>query len=36
MTDKEREEYLKYSNVYNAQEDHPLAYELWLRMHFGF
>jgi hypothetical protein len=36
MTDKEREEYLKYSNVYDAQKDHPLAYEVWLRMHFGF
>ena len=36
MTDKEREEYLKYSNVYNVQEDHPLAYKVWLRMHFGF
>ena len=36
MTDKEREKYLKYSNVYNSWEDHPLAYEVWLRMHFGF
>ena len=36
MTDEERENYLKYSNNYNAREDHPLAYEVWLRMHFGF
>jgi len=34
MTDKEREDYL--NNNYNPQEDHPLAYRVWLRMHFGF
>ena len=36
MTDKEREDYLKHSNIYNAQESHPLAYKVWLRMHYGF
>jgi hypothetical protein len=36
MTDEEREEYLKHSNNYNLLEDHPLAYSVWLRMHFGF
>lgn len=36
MTDKEREEYLKHSDVYNVQEDHPLAYKVWLEMHFNF
>ena len=35
MADKKGEDYLKYSNIYNAQEDHPLAYKVWLRMHFG-
>ena len=36
MTDKEREDYLEYNNNYNPQEEHPSAYRVWLRMHFGF
>lgn len=36
MTDEERDNYLRNSDTYDVNTEHPYAYKVWLRMHFGF